>query len=347
MGLRAGERAALEAGLDRMRIIKDMPACVSGATFDWPQVVFKSPDEAGDAVAVALQEATCTFTVAATPQPTPTPAAALGAVPGIRVTAGDGRIELTWGPTAAAAVPILDYKARCGPGDERLGRIEGRRVARAEGRRRWAHERTDLSLRGRRRRALGRRPVDARLRGGHPDRAAGGPGDPSVEALDRAVKVSVDSRGPCGRVRVPLRMLRRQRRHVARRGRRVDGRPAVRADPRPHEWRRVRLPRVCRWMRHSPSQAQPAPISRPPVFAGAGRQRTLPGTPVLAAVLGDIGAVLLGVTLMTFFFIAMSPPGWKRPAHPSSEHPSAPTTMLTDPLKRGMGELTWLLLQPE
>jgi hypothetical protein len=64
-----------------------MPACVSGAVFDWPQVVFQTADEAGNAVAVALQDATCTFTVAPqatpalTPAPTPSPAASATATP--------------------------------------------------------------------------------------------------------------------------------------------------------------------------------------------------------------------------------------------------------------------------
>ena len=44
---RPKDRAALEAGLNNMRIIKDMPACVSGATFEWPQTVFQTADEAG------------------------------------------------------------------------------------------------------------------------------------------------------------------------------------------------------------------------------------------------------------------------------------------------------------
>ena len=71
MGLEAKDRTALEAGLARMRIIREMPACVSGATFDWPEVVFESADAAGNAVAVALQDATCTFTVAAPSTPAP------------------------------------------------------------------------------------------------------------------------------------------------------------------------------------------------------------------------------------------------------------------------------------
>ena len=61
LGLAAKDRAALEAGLNRLKIIRDMPACVSGTTFEWPQVGFQGPDQAGNAVAVALQDATCTL----------------------------------------------------------------------------------------------------------------------------------------------------------------------------------------------------------------------------------------------------------------------------------------------
>jgi hypothetical protein len=73
MGLDPKERGALATGLLNLKIVRDMPACVSGAVFDWPNVVFQSADEAGNAVAVALQDATCTFTVEATPTPEPTP----------------------------------------------------------------------------------------------------------------------------------------------------------------------------------------------------------------------------------------------------------------------------------
>src|SRR6476620_6388280 len=119
MGLAAKDRAALEAGLNKMKIIKDMPACVSGATFDWPQTVFQTAQEAGTAVAVALQDATCTFTVVLPPSPSPTPPPAIPAVTGIQATAGDGKIELAWPAPAAAASapPIVDYKVRCGTGD--------------------------------------------------------------------------------------------------------------------------------------------------------------------------------------------------------------------------------------
>jgi hypothetical protein len=116
MGIDPKDRAALEAGLTRLRITKDMPACVSGATFDWPTVGFDSPDEAGNAVAVALQEATCTFTVAPTPAPTPAPT--LGAVRSIGLKAGDGRIEVTWTLPTTTPEPIVDYNVRCRAGDD-------------------------------------------------------------------------------------------------------------------------------------------------------------------------------------------------------------------------------------
>jgi hypothetical protein len=116
MGLDPKKRDALESGLIRLQITRDMPACISGTAFEWPRVVFKSPSEAATAVAVALQDATCTFTVA--PTPTPTPAPTPGAVQAIRLTAGDGRIVLTWAPPRSTPAPIVDYQARCRAGDE-------------------------------------------------------------------------------------------------------------------------------------------------------------------------------------------------------------------------------------
>jgi hypothetical protein len=116
MGLDPKLRYGLATGLEQLRVIRNMPACVSGATFDWPQVVFQSAAEAGNAVGVALQDATCTFT--AEPQPSPTPAPLPAPVSGIQVTPGDGTLELSWAPAPAGApVPIIDYAARCRAGD--------------------------------------------------------------------------------------------------------------------------------------------------------------------------------------------------------------------------------------
>jgi CBS domain-containing protein len=119
MGLAPNERGPLEAGLLGLRIIRDMPPCVSGTPFVWPTVVFQTADEAGNAVAVALQDATCTFTVAPSPTPVPTPVPTPGVVSNIRLTAGAGTIELTWTAPPAAKTPTVDYRVRCraGSGD--------------------------------------------------------------------------------------------------------------------------------------------------------------------------------------------------------------------------------------
>ena len=42
MGLAAGDRDELTAGLEDLRVVRDMPPCVSGTTFEWPEVVFDS-----------------------------------------------------------------------------------------------------------------------------------------------------------------------------------------------------------------------------------------------------------------------------------------------------------------
>ena len=122
MGLDPKDRGALEAGLVAMRITKEMPACISGAAFDWPQVVFGTADAAGNAVAVALQDATCTFTVAPEQTPGPTRTPSIGVVRAIRTNPGDGQIGLTWAPVAASAVAasplaIVDYRSRCRAGN--------------------------------------------------------------------------------------------------------------------------------------------------------------------------------------------------------------------------------------
>jgi hypothetical protein len=117
MGLDPTKRDALASGLESLRVIRAMPACATGAVFVWPQVVFETADQAGNAVAVALQDATCTFTVAPTPTPKPVPTPA--PVKGIRLTPGDGVIDVAWAPLAAspAPQPIVDYTVRCRTGD--------------------------------------------------------------------------------------------------------------------------------------------------------------------------------------------------------------------------------------
>jgi hypothetical protein len=191
MGLDPSERGPLETGLVRLRIIRDMPACTSGTAFDWPQVVFDSPDEAGNAVAVALQEATCTFTVAPSPTASPTPSGTSGMVQDIQLVAGDGRIELTWAPPLVSPAPIVDYRIRCraGNGDwieskegvslETRASVEGLTngtayhcevaAVRASSEVAWAAATTTAT-------PLGRPPAPAK---------------PSVQALDRALLLSV------------------------------------------------------------------------------------------------------------------------------------------------------------
>jgi hypothetical protein len=111
MGLDPKDRSVLEAGLFGIKVIRAMPPCVSGTPFEWPSVVFESPDEAGTAVAVALQDATCTFTVEASPSPTQ--GAGPGVVGSIRLTPEDGRVELAWTPPVETGTPIVDYRIRC------------------------------------------------------------------------------------------------------------------------------------------------------------------------------------------------------------------------------------------
>ncbi|MDQ3128761.1 MAG: fibronectin type III domain-containing protein, partial [Chloroflexota bacterium] len=119
MGLDPTQRDALASGLEALRVIRNMPACVSGATFDWPRIIFESAGEAGNAVAVALQDATCTFTVAEpTPiPPTPPPPPAPAAVRSIRLIASDAKIEVTWAPPPETPATITDYRVRCRTGD--------------------------------------------------------------------------------------------------------------------------------------------------------------------------------------------------------------------------------------
>jgi hypothetical protein len=115
MGLDPADRDGLTAGLEDLRTVRDMPACVSGTPFEWPQVVFDSADDAGSAVAVALQAATCTFTIAPSPPPATPVAQIPGAVLDIRLTPGDGLVELGWSPPAGGTEGVTDYRARCSP----------------------------------------------------------------------------------------------------------------------------------------------------------------------------------------------------------------------------------------
>jgi hypothetical protein len=190
MGLAAKDRAVLEAGLRRLQIIRDMPACVSGTTFEWPQVVFQSPDQAGNAVAVALQDATCTFTVAPEPTASPTPKPPMpGVVRALRIRAHDGQIDLTWAPPAAPDPPIIDYLSRCAAGGaEWIESTEGvsvKTTATVLGVPEANDYRCEVAAVG----AAGPGPYVAAIAATLV--APPAPGKPTVGALDRAVQVAI------------------------------------------------------------------------------------------------------------------------------------------------------------
>jgi hypothetical protein len=113
VGLGAGA-GAFESDLRRIfdQYLRDMAPCEGRAAFSWPEVVFPSGIEAGAAVALALQEVTCSFTVAptspplATSQPTPatTPSEAPPAIVDIPLVPGQPRVE----PLDAAARVSVD-----------------------------------------------------------------------------------------------------------------------------------------------------------------------------------------------------------------------------------------------
>ncbi len=119
MGLDPKDRPTLEAGLRNLATVRGIPDCVesvgSGVALTWPDVVFPTAGDAGTAVAQALADATCTFTPAPTPTPTPPPLPP--AVSDVRLTAGNGEIDLMWTPAPSSTVaPVIDYLARCRPG---------------------------------------------------------------------------------------------------------------------------------------------------------------------------------------------------------------------------------------
>lgn len=200
MGLSPTERPALESGLVNLRIIREMPACVSGSQFEWPQVVFESPAEAGNAVAVALQNVTCTFTVAPTPTPIPAPTATLRPTPGeprrIGLTPGDGRIEVNWVAPATTPAPIVDYRIRCRAGEgEWTESDEGTSLetsAVVDGLTNGlAYECQVMALDATSEGAWTAASTTATPVGRPP-----APGKPAVQALDRAVRIQVPAADP-------------------------------------------------------------------------------------------------------------------------------------------------------
>jgi hypothetical protein len=100
------------------RFLRDMAPCAGRAAFAWPQVVFPSGDEAGSAVALALQEVTCSFTVAPTPGPTEPPPTATpppAAPSGVHMVPGIGSLTVQW--SAPSAGEVTDYLVHCRPVD--------------------------------------------------------------------------------------------------------------------------------------------------------------------------------------------------------------------------------------
>lgn len=192
MGLDPAARDQLEQGLADLRVVREMPACVSGAVFDWPQVVFATPAEAGNAVAVGLQEVSCTFTVAPTPTPgpTPTPPPTPGPVRGISLTPGDGRVEVSW-TAPAGGEPVVDYRVRCraGEGDwiEASEEVSLATTAVVEGLENGVAHECQVAAVG----ALGDGAWTAASSTVTPVGRLAPPAKPAVEPLDRAVRVSV------------------------------------------------------------------------------------------------------------------------------------------------------------
>ncbi len=242
MGLAAGDREELTAGLEDLRVVRDMPPCVSGTTFEWPNVVFNSPDAAGNAVAAALQAATCTFTVAPTEPPTtPAPPAAPGAPRDIRLTPGDGFIDMAWSPPAEGADAVTDYRARCISDDGTIESAEGVSAqpgARVEGLEQGREYRCEVAT------------VTA---AGDGDWVPAGtasplgiPPPPAIAERRRVQRRDRDRRRARDRRRgVSLRMLRGRGRHVGGVDRRHVG-EHDRPDPRPGKRNRVRLQGVRR-----------------------------------------------------------------------------------------------------
>jgi hypothetical protein len=101
--------------------LRDMEPCEGRATFSWPEVVFEGAEEAGIAVAQALQEVTCSFsfapppTASPTPLPTPTAPPPPGAPQNVQVLAGDRSLTIQWIPPESPVAPITDYLIHCRP----------------------------------------------------------------------------------------------------------------------------------------------------------------------------------------------------------------------------------------
>ena len=241
MGLDAGDRDELTAGLEDLRVVRDMPPCVSGTTFEWPEVVFDSPGAAGNAVAEALQAATCTFTVAPTEPPvTPAPPAAPGVVGNIQLTPGDGFIDVGWSPPAEGADAVTDYRARCISDDGTIESAEGVSTepgARVEGLEQGQEYRCEVATVT----AAGEGEWIAAPGTASPLGIPPPPAKPNVTAFNGAIEVGVAARRR--RRGVSLRMLGGRGHHVGGVDRHHVG-EHERTDPRPGKRDQLRLPGV-------------------------------------------------------------------------------------------------------
>jgi hypothetical protein len=100
---------------------RHMDPCAGRAAFKWPQVVFSSPDAAGKAVALALQEVTCSFPLVPTPSPTPAPSPSPSPVPAtpgvptdVQAVPTTGGLDVTWQPPLDTGTgPLTSYSVRC------------------------------------------------------------------------------------------------------------------------------------------------------------------------------------------------------------------------------------------
>ena len=196
MGLDPKERGALEAGPPEpadhqrhaaMRQRRDIRRGRRSCS--------RPPTQAGNAVAVALQDATCTFTVAATPPP-----AADARPPAVRggrdvlTTPGDGQVEVAWTPVPPARAPRRSSTTRSS-----VTPATPRRIESTEG---VSLDRTTVvtgpaptgaPTTARSRPSAARpRAVDAGRFDRHPDRPPPAPGKPAV---DRVGPGAADQRG--------------------------------------------------------------------------------------------------------------------------------------------------------
>ena len=100
---------------------RGMDPCAGRERFEWPRVVFPSPEAAGLQVAVALQEVTCSFTVKPTPTPSPTPTpvptpipAKPGAPQAVAAEPTNEGLHLTWqAPANPGTGSVTGYFVHC------------------------------------------------------------------------------------------------------------------------------------------------------------------------------------------------------------------------------------------